>query len=158
MRPVLKLVNTSSRHQPWSTYAVYLTTVSHWAFIWDLLLIYLYLDVARSWQSDSRDLGLAMLAGWMISSKFLKLLGHYIRYPGDFLLLPVSIVFGYFHGFIKGYAMLSLNVVSPMLCFITLRASVQSVRTYGMRCGAQSLGGPTHLTLGTDSVGEPRGR
>ncbi|KAL8987990.1 MAG: hypothetical protein Q9177_002872 [Variospora cf. flavescens] len=99
-------------HQPWSTYAVYLTTVSHWAFIWDLLLIYLYLDVARSWQSDSRDLGLAMLAGWMVSSKFLKLLGHYIRYPGDFLLLPVSIVFGYFHGFIKGYAMLSLNVTA----------------------------------------------
>ena len=45
-------------------------------------------------------------------SKFLKLLGHYIRHPVDFLLLPVSIIFGYLHGLIKAKAMLSLNVVS----------------------------------------------
>ncbi|KAI4095133.1 MAG: hypothetical protein LQ344_001784 [Seirophora lacunosa] len=89
-----------------------MTTVSHWAIVWDLLLIYSYLDMADSWPSDFRDMGLTMLAGWMFSSKFLKLLGHYIRYPGDFLLLPVSILFGYLHGFIKGYAMLSLNVTA----------------------------------------------
>lgn len=49
---------------------------------------------------------------WMFISKFIKLLGHYIRYPVDFLLLPVSILFGYFHGIIKIYAVLTLNVVS----------------------------------------------
>lgn len=107
------MVNTAGRHQPWSTYAVYLTTVSHWALVWDTLLIYFFFDMAKTWHHESRDIGLAILAGWMFSSKFVKLLGHYIRYPGDFLLLPVSILFGYFHGFIKGYAMLSLNVVSP---------------------------------------------
>lgn len=48
----------------------------------------------------------------MLISKFLKLLGHYIRYPVDFLLLPISILFGYLHGVIKAKAMLSLNVVS----------------------------------------------
>lgn len=48
----------------------------------------------------------------MFLSKFIKLLGHYIRYPIDFLFLPLSILFGYFHGFIKLYAMLTLNVVS----------------------------------------------
>lgn len=48
---------------------------------------------------------------WMFVSKFIKLLGHYIRYPADFLLLPISIIFGYLHGLIKIYAMLSLNVV-----------------------------------------------
>ena len=101
----------SHRHQPWSTYAVYLTTVSHWALLWDYLLISLYLDMATSWTSGNRKCGLAILAGWMFLSKFLKLLGHYIRYPADFLLLPISIFFGYFHGLIKGYAMCSLNVV-----------------------------------------------
>lgn len=51
--------------------------------------------------------------GWMFTSKFIKLMGHYIRYPSDFLLLPVSITFGYFHSiFIKVYALLSLNIVS----------------------------------------------
>lgn len=49
---------------------------------------------------------------WMFISKFIKLLGHYIRYPVDVLLLPVSILFGYFHGIIKIYAVLTLNVVS----------------------------------------------
>ncbi|KAI4171380.1 MAG: hypothetical protein LQ343_004336 [Gyalolechia ehrenbergii] len=99
-------------HQPWSTYAVYLTTVSHWALAWDAFLIYLFIDMAKCWPNNSRDMGLAALVGWMFLSKFLKLLGHYVRYPGDFLLLPVSIVFGYFHGLIKGYAMLSLNVTA----------------------------------------------
>ena len=45
-------------------------------------------------------------------SKFVKLLGHYIRHPVDFLLLPVSIIFGYLHGLIKAKAMLTLDVVS----------------------------------------------
>lgn len=56
--------------------------------------------------------GFSMLLSWMLISKFLKLLGHYIRYPVDFLLLPISILFGYLHGVIKAKAMLSLNVVS----------------------------------------------
>ena len=57
-------------------------------------------------------LGLAILLIWMLVSKFVKLLGHYIRYPVDFFLLPVSIIFGYLYGLIKARAMLSLNVVS----------------------------------------------
>lgn len=51
------------------------------------------------------------LGVWMFISKFIKLLGHYRRYPADFLLLPVSILFGYFHGAIKIYAAVTLNVV-----------------------------------------------
>ena len=62
-------------------------------------------------------LGLAMLLCWMLMSKFIKLLGHYLRYPVDFLLLPVSIIFGYLHGLIKAKAMLSLNVVGRCLLF-----------------------------------------
>lgn len=49
---------------------------------------------------------------WMFVSKFIKLVGHYIRYPVDGLLLPVSILFGYLHGIIKIYAVLTLNVTA----------------------------------------------
>lgn len=52
----------------------------------------------------------------MFVSKFIKLLGHYIRYPADLVLLPVSILFGYFHGLIKLYAACTLNVVSVPPC------------------------------------------
>ena len=65
------------------------------------------------WDHDLRIMGLILLMSWMFVSKFIKLMGHYIRYPSDFLLLPVSISFGYFHSLIiKVYALLSLNVVS----------------------------------------------
>lgn len=104
--------NDGGRKQPWSTYAVYQTTIVQWAFIWDCLLIYLYHKSTECWSAERRMAGLFVLLGWMLMSKFLKLLGHYIRYPVDFLLLPMSILFGYLHGLIKAKAMLSLNVVS----------------------------------------------
>lgn len=56
---------------------------------------------------------------WMFTSKWIKLLGHYIRYPVDVFLLPVSILFGYFHGAIKMYAVMTLNVVSCIVFFFS---------------------------------------
>jgi hypothetical protein len=64
------------------------------------------------WSSEGRTVAIRVLVGWMIMTKFLKLLGHFFRYPSDFLWLPASIGFGYLHGFIKLYAMCTLNVVS----------------------------------------------
>ena len=92
---------------------MHLTTLSHWAFLGDSLILYLYLRLSDDWNRQQWTLGLSLLASWMILSKFTKLFGHYIRYPADFLLLPVSITFGYLHGLIKAYALLTLNVVSP---------------------------------------------
>ena len=76
------------------------------------MLLYLYHSSTVAWSYDAQILGLGILLSWMLMSKFLKLLGHYIRHPVDFLLLPVSIIFGYLHGLIKAKAMLSLDVVS----------------------------------------------
>lgn len=102
---------SKSRSQPWSTYAVHLTTLSHWALFDDCLLLFLFFKSTGDWDEDAQTLGFILLMGWMFMAKFIKLLGHYIRYPVDFLLLPISILFGYLHGLIKVYAMLSLNVV-----------------------------------------------
>ena len=103
---------SGSRKQPWSTYAVFQTTILQWALLWDCLLIYLYHKSTDTWDIEAQTIGLGMLLTWMFLTKFLKLLGHYIRYPVDFLFLPISIMFGYLHGLIKARAMLSLNVVS----------------------------------------------
>lgn len=115
----LHVADFHHRKQPWSTYAVYQTTILQWALLWDCLLVYFYLTGSQSWDTDSRTAGLLLLLTWMWMSKFLKLMGHYIRYPVDFLLLPVSILFGYLHGLIKARAMISLDVVSPrsISCF-----------------------------------------
>jgi hypothetical protein len=51
------------------------------------------------------------------ASKAVKLGGHFIRYPVDLCLLPISILFGYFHGIIKLYAAMTLHVVCFQLSF-----------------------------------------
>lgn len=50
-------------------------------------------------------------------TKVVKLLGLFLRRPSDLVFLPLSIAFGYFHGFIKLYALCTLNMVfiSPPL-------------------------------------------
>jgi hypothetical protein len=67
------------------------------------------------WGEVSHDRAMTSLYLWMFTSKWIKLLGHYIRYPVDVFLLPVSVLFGYFHGAIKMYAVMTLNVVSVFI-------------------------------------------
>lgn len=44
-------------------------------------------------------------------TKTVKLWGLFRRNPSDILYLPLSIVFGWFHGLIKLYALFTLNMV-----------------------------------------------
>ena len=44
-------------------------------------------------------------------TKVVKLMGLFLRNPSDIKFLPVSIVFGYFHGLIKLYALATLKMV-----------------------------------------------
>ena len=111
LQPQLTRPNFFSR-QPWSAYAVHLTTLSPPALLGDLLLVWLCHKATVSWGDVSHQRAMTLLCLWMFTSKWIKLLGHYIRYPVDVLLLPVSLVFGYFHGAIKMYAVMTLNVVS----------------------------------------------
>lgn len=98
--------------QPWSAYAVHLTTLSPPALLGDLLLVWLCHKATITWGDAAHARAMMALGLWMFTSKWIKLLGHYIRYPVDVLLLPVSVIFGYLHGAIKMYAVMTLNVVS----------------------------------------------
>lgn len=44
-------------------------------------------------------------------TKVIKLVGLFRKNPSDIMFLPVSIVFGYFHGLIKIYALFTLKMV-----------------------------------------------
>ncbi|KAJ5935701.1 hypothetical protein N7466_005248 [Penicillium verhagenii] len=98
--------------QPWSSYAVHLTTLSPPALLGDLLLVWLCHRGTAPWGEVLHHRAMRMLILWVFTSKFIKLLGHYIRYPVDVFLLPVSMIFGYFHGAIKMYAVMTLNVTT----------------------------------------------
>jgi hypothetical protein len=106
-----------SRRQPYSAYAVHLTTLSPPAFVGDGALVWLLWMAVQAWPETQKLLTMYSLLVWMLVSKFIKNLGHYVRYPSDIALLPVSIIFGWFHGLIKLYAMFTLNVVrTPLPC------------------------------------------
>ena len=101
----------SPRRQPYSTYAVHLTTLSPPALLGDMALVLFLWMATLAWSEHNATMAIYGLLSWMFVSKFIKLLGHYARFPVDLLLLPVSIFFGWFHGFIKMYACWTLHEV-----------------------------------------------
>lgn len=129
---------------------MHLTTLSPPALLGDMLLIYLCHKATEPWDRESHVRAMYALLCWMAVSKFIKLLGHYIRYPVDILLIPVSVLFGYFHGAIKIYAVVSLNVVSDLVVLWQFNPRLHSfslfvTSTFGL-CGSLRGGsGSFHL-------------
>lgn len=101
-----------------------MTTLSPPALLGDLALIFLCHKATASWDEHTHALAMSLLAVWMFVSKFIKLLGHYIRFPIDWVFLPVSILFGYFHGAIKMYAVMTLSAVCGNLLFFVVFSPV----------------------------------
>jgi hypothetical protein len=107
-----------SSDQPWCTYALHLATPLH-SIITDPLLVYfLYMSTERRWS-------FVILANWMVLVKLTKLLPLFRAHPSDICFIPFAIGFGYFHGFIKYYALLTLKNVGtfPSLTTPKLTAS-----------------------------------
>ncbi len=74
----------------------------------------------------------------MVFSKFIKLITHFIRYPVDILLWPVSVLFGWFHGAIKVYASVTLSEASNSLASVLSSANAEQQTTWGSRAGADA--------------------
>jgi len=53
-----------------------------------------------------------ILCAWIMFTKLVKLIPHFLRHPGDLKFIPVSIAFSYLHGFINIYALLTLHVTT----------------------------------------------
>ncbi|MCJ1309641.1 hypothetical protein MMC25_003301 [Agyrium rufum] len=122
--------------QPWSTYAVHLTTLSHWALIWDCWMVYCCISAFETdWrnQMQSEWIVLSSLLVWMLLSKVIKFPRHYARYPSDLCLVPVSILFGWLHGLIKLNALLTVTMT-----------------TWGSREGADSMDGYRMMRVTVD--------
>ncbi|KAI9892133.1 MAG: hypothetical protein M1814_001839 [Vezdaea aestivalis] len=100
------------RRQPWSSYALHVVTLSPPAIVGDGALVYLCYNSVATLNINTQFWVLFTLGLWMFLSKFIKLFGHFFRYPEDILMLPASIAFGYFHGLIKYYAFFTLNVTT----------------------------------------------
>lgn len=100
---------------PWSTYAVFQTTITQWASAYDFTLFYAFYQASAEVGYPLNSLQWWSVVAWSIFvghwlfSKSIKLVPHFFRNPQDLRYLPVSILFGYFHNFIKLWGLLTLH-------------------------------------------------
>ncbi|KAK4547576.1 hypothetical protein LTR36_000533 [Oleoguttula mirabilis] len=97
-----------SRKYWWGLYVIYLAQFQTPALLVDgslCALLYLALTGSPEYQKSA----FICLGLWILFTKVVKLIPHFCRYPEDLILLPVSILFGYLHGFINIYALLTLK-------------------------------------------------
>ncbi|KXX72955.1 Hyaluronan synthase [Madurella mycetomatis] len=99
--------------QPWCTYALHIATFTSLAFVVDPLLLCSCWWGTENWELRNRYILLAAEFTFMFGfTKVVKLLGLFRKNPSDLMFLPVSILFGYFHGLIKLYALFTLKQTS----------------------------------------------
>ena len=102
-------------------YAVFQTTITQWAFLYDCALVATlycamkeagyYAEAGVEQHKRTRMLLWALFLGHMVFSKTIKLAPHLLRNPGDVRFVPVSILFGYFHNLIKLYGCITVTEV-----------------------------------------------
>ncbi|EGS17012.1 polysaccharide synthase-like protein [Thermochaetoides thermophila DSM 1495] len=101
------------RQQPWCTYALHIATFTSLAFVVDPLLLFTCWWGTEGWNMRDRYILLGAEIAFMFGfTKVVKLVGLFRKNPKDIMFLPVSILFGYFHGLIKLYALFTLKETS----------------------------------------------
>ncbi|KAI1205602.1 glycosyltransferase family 2 protein [Annulohypoxylon truncatum] len=99
--------------QPWCTYALHIATFTSLAFVVDPLLLVSLWRGTEGWDLEARQRCIWAQVVFMFAfTKVVKLIGLFRRNPSDIVFLPVSVIFGYFHGLIKLYALITLNMTS----------------------------------------------
>lgn len=99
--------------QPWCTYALHIATFTSLAFLFDPLIVYAGWRATQEWDPVSRNYAFWAQVVFLFGfTKVVKLVGLFLKNPSDLMFLPASILFGYFHGLIKLYALCTLRMTS----------------------------------------------
>jgi cellulose synthase/poly-beta-1,6-N-acetylglucosamine synthase-like glycosyltransferase len=88
---------------PWTTYAMFLSSFTNFALIYDALLF-----ITLSWSGSNYMPALVMV---LLLTKLIKPLPHLMRERDDWWFVPGGILFGYLHGFIRLYAFVTMDNV-----------------------------------------------
>ncbi|KAF2401792.1 hypothetical protein EJ06DRAFT_361093 [Trichodelitschia bisporula] len=103
------------RRHPWSTFAVFQTTITSWSIVLDTLLTWLFWEVSATWHPEwFKWTARSLCYLWIfLGCRIVKYLEHFWRYPQDLKYILLIPAFGYFHScFIKLYAMLTMHVTA----------------------------------------------
>jgi hypothetical protein len=111
---------------------LHIATFTSLSFAFDPLIICLTIKATETCSPTVQYYSLVAQLSFMAVSKVVKLIGLFMREPWDLIFLPVSIVFGYFHGWIKLYALITLRMVSRVLSFLFQASSLTITRPLGV--------------------------
>ena len=116
--------------QPYSTYALYLSSFNPPAALMDFLLSWLLYRAVETAGPESgfptMQTAFVVFLSWLLFSKVVKFIPYFRQYPSDLKFVPVLVGFGYFHGLIYLYTLLTLHKVSSRLSIYALSGSLIS--------------------------------
>ncbi|KAI4142706.1 MAG: hypothetical protein L6R39_004837 [Caloplaca ligustica] len=137
------------KDQPWSSYALHLSTFNPPAFMMEAILVYLLFHAYDNGQPypifpASRMGAFALLYVWLFFAKIVKMLPHFYKYPTDLKFFPALVAFGYFHGLIKIYTLLTIHKTTwdgsrMSLTMTSLADAASSVATTAKESGESVL-------------------
>ncbi|KAK4570288.1 hypothetical protein LTR86_002368 [Recurvomyces mirabilis] len=91
----------------WGCYVIYICQFQTPALLVDVLLLGLLLGATLG--TCCQQWAPIALAVWIVFTKNLKMIPHFVRYPQDMIWIPAGVAFSYLHGFLNLYALLSLT-------------------------------------------------
>ncbi|KAK5697987.1 hypothetical protein LTR97_006947 [Elasticomyces elasticus] len=87
----------------WGLYVIYVSSVACIsAILYDGMLFMLLRGAVHG--SDYAHTAYLSLVAWILFSKVVKMIPHFLRHPQDMMYIPAMILFSYLHGFINIYA------------------------------------------------------
>jgi hypothetical protein len=85
---------------------LHIATFTSLSILFDPLIVY------STWKIFGKHAMIAQLVFMFAVVKTVKLIGLFKRNPMDIIYYPTSVLFGYFHGLIKLWALCTLKIVS----------------------------------------------
>jgi hypothetical protein len=107
---------------------LHIATFTSLSFVFDPLIIFLTIKASKDLPGNGQLYMVCAQLAFMVWTKVIKLVGLFMREPWDIVFLPISVLFGYFHGGIKLWAFATLRMVRHVntFCFSFLTCSKTS--------------------------------
>jgi cellulose synthase/poly-beta-1,6-N-acetylglucosamine synthase-like glycosyltransferase len=93
----------------WSLYAIYIGQFQTPAFLIDGSLLALLYRGMSDYDAYNRNFSVCLLAGWILFSKTIKMIPHFLEFPQDMVFIPGMICFSYYHGLMNVYALITME-------------------------------------------------
>lgn len=98
-----------SRRYAWGCYIIYFSMFQQPSLFVDLGFAYLLSLILAPCSADTQSLCWILFLVWVLFTKIVRLIPHFLRHPIDMVHIPMLVAFGYFHGFLNIYALCTLT-------------------------------------------------